>query len=237
METGDFTSVSVQNYLKAIHQAGVSGRGASPQEIAAQVGVSSPGVTKMLRYLSAHQLVHYTPYQPVYLTEMGERIAVEVIRHHRLLELYLVESLGYGWEKVHAEAERLEHHISEDFETSIERLLGYPKFDPHGDPIPTRDGILPPPVTETLNAQETGTWVVVRRVTDEDPDLLLYLGERGLRPGTAARLLGREPFEGSLLVEVAGKEQRVSPQAAQNVFVEIMTPVENMAGGDSSQKK
>lgn len=214
------TSASVQDYLKAIHGIAALGHGVSAQDIAAWVGVSAPGVSKMLRHLAAHQLVHYVPYQPVRLSEKGERVALEVIRHHRLLELYLVETLGFGWERVHAEAERLEHHISEDFEASIERLLGFPRFDPHGDPIPTRDGHLPPPVTETLDGQAEGTSVIVRRVTDEDAALLVYLAERGLRPGARARLLGREPFGGSLRVDVAGHEQRVTPQAARNVFVE-----------------
>lgn len=233
MATLHLTSEAAQNYLKAIYQLDDGdGRGVPAQDIAAQVRVSGPGVTKMLRHLAALQLIHYTPYQPVRLTEVGEKVALEVIRHHRLLEVYLMESLGYGWEQVHAEAERLEHHISEEFEDSIERLLGFPAFDPHGDPIPTRDGKLPPPVTQTLEAQTEGARLVVRRVTDEDPALLRYLGERGLRPGTAVQILDREPFGGSLQVLVGSREVRVSPQAAQNVFVERATlaPVPATAG-------
>lgn len=232
MEILPLTSEPVQNYLKAIYQLDLHERGASAQEIATQMGVSAPAVTKMLRQLSQHQMIDYTPYQPVRLTALGTQIALEIIRHHRLLELYLTESLGYGWEHVHSEAERLEHHISEEFEDTIDRLLGFPAFDPHGDPIPTRDGQVPPPVTETLQAQEDGAWVVVRRVTDEDAPLLRYLGERGLRPGTVVRLRDREPFGGSLRVEVEGREERVSPQAAQNVFVE---PAPAASDADRSQ--
>ena len=220
MTKTNIATEAVENYLKVIYQICQTGVGASVQEIAEHTGVSAPGVSKMLRHLARHQLVEYTPYQPVHLAPIGERIALETIRHHRLLELYLMESLGYGWEQVHSEAERLEHHISEDFEDSIERLLGYPAFDPHGDPIPTRDGRMPPPVRETLDAQEIGARLVVRRVTDEDCDLLRYLGERGLRPGTAVVLIDREPFGGSLHLQVAGREERVSPVAARNVFVE-----------------
>ena len=213
-------STHIEDYLKAIYQLDLHGHGASAQEIATQVGVSAPAVTKMLRQLAQHQMIDYTPYQPVRLTELGTRVALEVIRHHRLLELYLTQSLGYGWEHVHGEAERLEHHISEEFEDTIDRLLGFPSFDPHGDPIPTRDGQIPPPVTETLQAQADGARVVIRRVKDEDATLLRYLGERSLRPGTVVRLHDREPFGGSLRVEVAGREERVSPQAAENIFVE-----------------
>jgi len=216
---------AVENYLKVIYQICEAGAGASVQEIAEQTSVSPPGVSKMLRHLAKHQMVEYVPYQPVHLTPVGEKIALETIRHHRLLELYLMESLGYGWEQVHSEAERLEHHISEDFEDSIERLLGFPSFDPHGDPIPTRDGRMPPPVRETLDAQADGARLVVRRVTDEDRDLLCYLGARGLRPGTPVLLVDREPFGGSLRLMVGGREERISPQAARNVFVERLEAV------------
>jgi DtxR family Mn-dependent transcriptional regulator len=225
MTTEKFLSESVGNYLKAIYTLCQEERVASTQKIAVRLGVSNPGVTKMLRHLSKHRLVDHTPYQPVTLTPFGEKIALELIRHHRLIELYLMESLGYGWEQVHAEAEKLEHHISEEFEDSIERLLGFPEFDPHGDPIPTRDGKMPKPVTETLASQADGIPIIVRRVTDENPALLLYLKERHLLPGTQMRILEREPFEGSLLVEIAGSIARISPEAARNVFVEVIAPM------------
>ncbi len=220
----DVASEPMENYLKAIYHLSSAGRGAQVQDIAAQVGVSAPGVTKMLQHLARHCLVDHTPYQPVHLTPLGEKVALETIRHHRLLELYLMETLGYGWEQVHSEAERLEHHISEDFEAAIERLLGDPAFDPHGDPIPTRDGRLPPPVTQTLETQPDGARVVVRRVTDEDPELLRYFAARNLRPGAPVCLLDREPFGGPLRLRVGDREERVSPDAARHVFVEDLTP-------------
>ena len=213
-------SEALENYLKTIYQISAIGAEASVQEISVRIGVTAPAVSKMLRHLVKHHLVTQVPYQPAALTPLGEAVALEVIRHHRLLELYLTETLGYGWEKVHEEAERLEHHISEEFEASIERLLGFPEFDPHGDPIPTRDGKMPVPVTETLEMQVLDAHVVVRRVTDENPELLCYLAELGLRPGTAVHLLAREPFGGSLHVRIGEREVRVSPQAARNVFVE-----------------
>ncbi len=224
-----FITESVEDYLKTIYtlcqesspEGKLEGKGASTQKIAARLGVSAPGVTKMLHHLARHQLVDHAPYQGTSLTPLGEKVALELIRHHRLLELYLMESLGYGWEQVHAEADRLEHHISEGFEESIERLLGFPEFDPHGDPIPTRDGQMPRYATETLAAQADGVPLVVRRVTDENPELLCYLKERRLLPGTPVRIAEREPFGGALVVEVEGSRERISLEAAGNVFVEF----------------
>ena len=169
------TTEVVENYLKAIYHARAD-EGASPQTIAAQMRVSASAVSKMLRHLEGLNLVVYAPYKPVQLTPAGEQIALEIIRHHRLLEAYLVQSLSYGWERAHAEADRLEHHISEEFEERIERLLGYPEFDPHGDPIPTRDGRIAARVTTSLASLTPPAKVVVRRVTDEDAALLKYLG-------------------------------------------------------------
>lgn len=213
-------SETVENYLKAIYHLRREGGGASSQAIAERLGVSNPAVAKMLDQLSAGGFIVHSPYQPVHLTPIGEKIALEVIRHHRLIELYLVENLGYGWEQVHDEAEKLEHHISEDFESRIEELLGYPTFDPHGDPIPTREGTVTPPVTDTLDAQNAPARVVVRRVADENPALLIYLAQHELRPGAEVALVDREPFGGSLMLEVNGREQRITPEAARSVFVE-----------------
>jgi DtxR family Mn-dependent transcriptional regulator len=220
LNANGYASESIQNYLKVIYHLNSIGARATGQEIAITLKVSHPGVTKMLKHLAANKLVSYTPYQPVCLTELGEKIALEVIRHHRLLELYLTESLGYGWEKVHAEAEKLEHHISEDFETTIEKILGFPEFDPHGDPIPSRDGSMPAISTETLNSQPDGRTVIVRRVVDEDPNLLIYLAELNIRPKILVTIEGREPFGGSIRLAVAGKSERISPDAARSVFVE-----------------
>lgn len=227
----DIKSEAIENYLKTIYQIAESGIETSVQEIAHRVGVSAPAVSKMLRHLAKHQLVTITPYRPVELTDLGRKIALEVIRHHRLIELYLTQTLGYGWDTVHAEAEKMEHHISEEFEDAIDRLLGFPSFDPHGDPIPTRDGMVPEPVTSTLDAQPVGLPVTVRRVTDENQALLRYLAERNLRPGTFVQILDREPFGGSLHLQVWRKDRgadvsevevmRITPDAARHVFVEL----------------
>lgn len=220
-----FITEAVEDYLKTIYtlcqEGRDEGKGASTQKIAARLGISAPGVTKMLHHLAKHELIEHAPYQGTTLTPLGEKFALELIRHHRLLELYLTKSLGFGWEQVHAEADRLEHHISEGFEASIERLLDFPEFDPHGDPIPTRDGQMPKYITATLAAQADGVPLVVRRVTDENPELLCYLKERRLLPGTPVQIAEREPFGGALVVEVDGSRERISPEAASNVFVEI----------------
>lgn len=216
-------TAAVEDYVKIIYKLQTETETVSTSTLAERTGTSAAAVTKMLKHLAQLNLVSYTPYHGARLSPMGETIALEVIRHHRLLELYLAQAMGYSWDEVDAEAEKLEHVISEEFEESIARLLGFPDFDIHGDPIPTRDGQMPKTVTETLDTQAVGTWVVVRRVSDADAALLRYVGECGLKPGVEVQLLAREPFGGSLSIEIAGLERRISPQAAQNVFVEHCT--------------
>jgi DtxR family Mn-dependent transcriptional regulator len=212
---------AVENYLKAIYYLTMQDHsGASQQAIAQAVGVSISGVSKMLRAMAKSDLIVYSPYHPVSLTERGEKIALETIRHHRLIELYLVRSLGYGWDDVHREADRLEHYISEQMEDRMESALGFPTTDPHGDPIPTRDGFMPAFSCVTLASQPVGKRVLVCRVTDEDEELLRYLGARGITPGTKVTIADREPFGGSIVLTTGDESQRVSPYAASHVFVE-----------------
>jgi DtxR family transcriptional regulator, Mn-dependent transcriptional regulator len=216
-------SESASNYLKAIYHLSEPDGGASQHQIAEAVGVSAAGVTKMLQALARDNWISYTPYRRVCLSESGRAAAIEIIRRHRLIELYLVKTLGYEWDKVHLEAERLEHYISEEFEERIERLLGYPTTDPHGDPIPGRDGKMPPVVMTTLNSMPDGASVVVSRVVDEDDAFLRYLDEHGLRPGVRLQIVEREPYGGSLKVHVQGQEVSIGPKAADRVFVETET--------------
>src|SRR5579871_6774322 len=177
-------SPSIEDYIKAIYKAHQEAEEVTTQEVAARVGVSAAAVSKMLRRLSELRLVTHTPYQGVRLTEAGEKMALEIIRHHRLLELYLVQALGYGWDEVHEEAERLEHHISEEFEARIDALLGYPATDPHGDPIPTREGVVATVASHALTEQRTPAQLTIRRVRDTDSGLLRHLKQLGLLPGT-----------------------------------------------------
>jgi DtxR family Mn-dependent transcriptional regulator len=217
---------SVEDYLKAIYKLQGDEETVSTSALAARVRTTPAAVTKMLRHLQKLKLVTYAPYHGVRLTDAGERIALEVIRHHRLLERYLMEALGYDWDEVHDEAERLEHVISEDFEARIDRLLGHPTACPHGDPIPGPDGSVPRRVETALADQRAPAELIVQRVRDNDPRLLKYLKERGLFPGTAITLLEQEPFEGALIVRIGGETIRVAHQAAQGVFVTTLQTTE-----------
>ncbi len=218
---------SVEDYIKAIYKTQTDSENVTTHDIAARVGVSAPAVSKMLPRLTALRLVEHTPYQGVRLTNAGEKMALEIIRHHRLLELYLVEALGYGWDAVHLEAERLEHHISEEFEEKIDALLGHPSACPHGDPIPTREGTVTMLPDAALSTQDAPASFQIRRVRDEDASLLRHLKTLGLLPGTAIEFIEREPFGGAFVVRVGSNSEtvRVAPQAAQQIFVAPLTAI------------
>jgi DtxR family Mn-dependent transcriptional regulator len=174
----------------------------------------------MVKRLHEQGLLRHTRYQGVALTEEGERIALEVTRHHRLLETFLAETLGYGWDEVHAEAERLEHHISEEMEARIDAALGHPTVDPHGDPIPSREGAVAGAPDARLVDLAPGEAGVVRRVSDRDPDRLRYLARLNLRPGATVRLLEALPFDGPLRVRVDDAEHVIGQPLAAAVRVE-----------------
>ena len=213
------SSPSVEDYIKAIYKAHLEAGEVTTQDIAHRIQVSAAAVSKMLRRLGELRLVTHTPYHGVQLTPAGEKMALEIIRHHRLLELYLVQALGYEWDEVHAEAERLEHHISEEFEEKIDALLGHPTACPHGDPIPTRDGVMPAVSRHTLAQQSVPARLTIRRVRDEDAELLRHLKKLGLLPGTAIEFVEQEPFGGAYVVRVGGETVRVAPQAAAQIYV------------------
>ena len=216
------SSPSVEDYIKAIYKARQQSGEVNTQDLAARVRtppVSAAAVSKMLKRLTELRLVDHTPYHGVGLTPSGEKMALEIIRHHRLLELYLVQALGYEWDEVHEEAERLEHHISEEFEARIDALLGHPAACPHGDPIPTRDGVIAPVSTRTLAQQHSPAILTIRRVADEDAALLRHVKQLGLLPGTAIEFVEQEPFGGAYLVRVGSEIVRVAPQAAARIFV------------------
>jgi DtxR family Mn-dependent transcriptional regulator len=164
-------------------------------------------------------LVTHTPYQGVRLTTAGERIALEVVRHHRLLELYLVEALGYSWDEVHDEAERLEHHISEKLEARIAALLGHPEFDPHGDPIPSLAGELPPRDTTLLADLNVGSTAQVVRVCDQHAERLRYLAGLGLVPGNKLLVVAVAPFDGPVSVQIDGILHPIDRRLARMIYV------------------
>jgi len=200
-EAHDLT-VAVQDYAKAIFTLESREGAASTTDLAALLEVRPASVSGMLRKLSALGLVEHERYRGVRLTERGRRVALEVIRHHRLVELFLVESLGMTWDEVHAEAEVLEHALSEALEELIAAKLGDPTVDPHGDPIPSRElklAEIPAPTLEELEPGEAATFV---RISDAEPEMLRFLGERGIVPGARLKLVERQPFDGPLFVRV-----------------------------------
>jgi DtxR family transcriptional regulator, Mn-dependent transcriptional regulator len=197
----------VENYAKAIYQLqGGESDAVGTGAIAERLGVTPASASAMVRRLADEGLVELTPYRGARLTAAGEQLALEVIRHHRLLELFLSEVLGMSWDRVHDEAEVLEHHISEELEELIATKLGEPARDPHGDPIPSRELDLASddsvPLAQ-LDPGEAGTFV---RVSDRDSEMLRYLDELGIHPGAQLRVNRREPFGGPLMVEVEGRE-------------------------------
>jgi len=213
---------SVEDYLKAIYQLAAGEAPVSTSAVAVSLKVSPAAVTKMLRRLSSMRLVNHSRYRGVRLTPAGRKVALEIVRHHRLLELYLSQALGFPLDRVHAEAEILEHAISEEFEESIDRLLGYPHVDPHGHPIPTRSGAVHKPQGAMLAQAEVGEKLVVRRVRDNDGELLRYLVSLGLVPEARLEVIEKLPFGGPVKVRIGGTgaEHFIGREAAASVFVE-----------------
>lgn len=217
-------SQAVEDYLKVIYQLQEGGDPVSTSDIARSLDVSSASVTNMVKRLAQLGLVEYESYRGVKLTMTGEKVALEIIRHHRLLELYLREIMGYSWEKIHEEAEHLEHHISEEFEDKLDELLGFPTHDPHGDPIPTREGEIAEITNDPLADVEPGSSVVIQRVSDADPQMLDYLEEIGLLPGTVLKVLEKAPFHGPIKVRIREGERVVGHRIASNIFVDSEAP-------------
>ena len=212
-------SRSMENYLKAIYRLGTGGSQVSTSQLAKNMECTPASVTKMLQKLSELKLIEYQPYQGVRLTEAGNKVALEVVRHHRLLESYLAEALGYSWDEVHAEAEELEHVISEEFENRIDKLLGHPTRDPHGHPIPTKDGSLPEDSSQSLWNISSGQDVIVRLVSDRNPEALRYLASIGIYPQVEIGVVSKAPFNGPLHIDVDDKRHSLSEELARQIYV------------------
>lgn len=217
---------SIEDYLKAIYEISSAHGRASTNQIAEDLEVTPASVTAMLKKLAGTQppLVEYQKHRGVVLTAAGEKVALEIVRHHRLLEMFLHQMLGYEWDEVHAEADRLEHVISEEFEERIARAMGDPRHDPHGDPIPSRDLRMPLDAATTLLSElRAGQKATVQRVRDTDPELLRYLSERGLIPKARVKILDYSPFDENLSLQVSGQDQPIvlGPRITQLIFVEV----------------
>ena len=212
-------TAAIQDYVREIYKLESDGGRATTSALARSLGVSAPSATAMVKKLAALGLVEHQRYRGATLTPKGERVALEVIRHHRLLEQYLVKTLGLPLDAVHAEADLLEHALSEELEAQIDRSLGFPTRDPHGDPIPAPDLTIERPAGTPLSALEPGSKATVERVPDGDQDLLRYLTNLKLTPGSRLEVREAAPFEGPLTVRVGGSDHAISRALAAQISV------------------
>jgi DtxR family Mn-dependent transcriptional regulator len=212
-------SAAIQDYLKEIYKLQSAGERPTTTVIARRLGVAPSSVTSMLKKLTALGLAAHAPYHGVSLTETGERIALEIVRHHRLIEMYLAETLGLPIDELHAEADRLEHVLSEELEARIDEQLGFPTHDPHGDPIPDAGLKVDRSSLRALADLEPGERATVRRVPDGDAELLRYLAELTLVPGRRVTMRQTAPFNGPLTIDVDGTEHAVSRELADQIGV------------------
>ncbi len=213
-------SISVEDYLKAILRLTADGSYASTSALAAELTISAPSVSGMLRKLAAQRLIQHNRYYGARLTAAGQRQALRTLRRHRLVELFLHKCLGLTWDEIHEEAEVLEHALSERLESRIDEWLGHPGFDPHGEPIPDASGYIKPRKLVPLSDIPVRAGAVVAQVRSRDAGLLVYFGERRILPNRKITVLGRDQFGGSLKVRVAGRIQYLGSEAAQQVMVE-----------------
>jgi DtxR family Mn-dependent transcriptional regulator len=212
---------AIEDYAKAIYGLQRYEEGpVTTSALAERLGVAPSSVTAMLKRLDELGLVRYEPYHGVKLTADGDRVALEIIRHHRLIEAFLADALEMPWDRVHDEAEVLEHYISEDLERRIADKLGNPELDPHGDPIPTPELAIAKDRTTALDQLEAGDVATFARVSDSDPRMLRYLAARGIRPGAGLRVTDVQPFGGPVFVEVDGQEHALGGELAEKMRVE-----------------
>jgi DtxR family transcriptional regulator, Mn-dependent transcriptional regulator len=215
-------TISIQDYLKSIYELTENGENASTTALAKKLKISAPSVTGMIQKLASARpaLVEYQKHQGVTLTKEGKKAALEVIRHHRLLEAWLVQTLGYSWDEVHEEAERLEHVISENFEQRIAAAMGHPDRDPHGEPIPTADLRMPLDDSMPLSALRSNQTATIQRVQASDKELLRYLEELGLVPGVQIEVKDYSPFDHNLTIKLGRKSLVLGLSITSKIFVE-----------------
>jgi DtxR family Mn-dependent transcriptional regulator len=209
----------VEDYLKAIYELERSGEAAETNAIARKLQIAPASVSGMMRRLASHQLITHAPYRGARLTAAGRRAALRTIRRHRVIEAYLTSALGYSWDCVHDEAERLEHAASDELIDRMAAAIGQPATDPHGAPIPTREGTLREQTLVPLAALDAGEPARVERVSDDSAELLRYLAELGIVPGASIRVIAREPFEGPIAVRLPSGTKTVGPSLAAQVLV------------------
>ncbi|MEE9275353.1 MAG: metal-dependent transcriptional regulator [bacterium] len=212
-------SKQMEDYLKNIYKLQAETSPVTTKSISDKMGISPASVTSMAKKLGGLNLLAYKRYKGVVLTPTGEKVALEIIRHHRLLELYLTQKVGLEWHKVDAEAEELEHVLSEEVEAAMDKALGYPTLDPHGDPIPSKDGTMVAPNEVALSEFDAGRTSSITRVLQDDSDILIYLGEQGIYPDVSISVEEHAPFGGPVTVSVAGKRIALGRDMAARIFV------------------
>jgi DtxR family Mn-dependent transcriptional regulator len=222
MPEEQLVSASVQDYAKAVYSLEARGGGpVSTNDLARRLGVTAASVSGMVRKLTAVGIVEHVPYHGVRLTEQGRRVALEVLRHHRMLELFLARELGMPWDRVHAEAEVLEHVLSEELEELIAARLGHPAIDPHGDPIPTAQLEIVEGPTRSLDDLAVGDAGRLVRVSDSDPEMLRYLAEHGVALGDRLEVVDRQPFGGPVFVRFDGHELPLGGELARRMRIDV----------------
>jgi DtxR family transcriptional regulator, Mn-dependent transcriptional regulator len=222
MPSQELRTSAVEDYTKAIYALELrESEPVTTNALAERLGVTPGSASAMVKRLGELGLAEHRPYHGVSLTDPGRRVALEVIRHHRLLELYLVEDLGVPWDRVHQEAEVLEHVLSEELEDLIAAKLGDPTVDPHGDPIPTRELEIKEGSTASLQALQPGNHAIFTRVSDADPEMLRFLAERGIAPGDAFEVIDKQPFDGPLFVRFGDNVHVLGGMLARAMRVEM----------------
>jgi DtxR family Mn-dependent transcriptional regulator len=208
-----------EDYLKAIYELEQRGAAAGTNDIAARLRIAPASVTGMVQRLARLGLVESERYKGTRLTDAGRMAALQLIRRHRIIESYLVQRLGFGWEDVHEEAERLEHAASDQLIARMAEAIGNPTEDPHGAPIPLADGTVDESHLASLGDLAVGSRATVMRMSDRDPEFLRYLDGLGIRPGAQVHILARGPFDGPLTIEVDGTQQVIGTNSAGRVFI------------------
>ena len=213
-------SQTIENYLKAIYLSAHPGGTVTTSELAEALGVRLPTVNSMVKRLGEKGLVKYEKYKPLMLTEAGVKQAAQIVRRHRLTEMYLVERMGFGWEEVHDIAEQIEHIKAQPFFDRMDELLDFPKFDPHGSPIPDKDGNIPVQNLHILSAIDAGKSVTLKALSQSSEEFLLYLNSKKLSLETTLEVLEKEAFDGSVTVAYNGQQVTLSKQVSDRLLVE-----------------
>ena len=216
------SSKSIEDYIKGIYRLHNGKQSVATSVLARHLKIGDGSVTDMIKRLSEKKLIHYEPYQGVTLTEAGKRLALKMVRRHRLWEMFLVQYLGYAWDEIHDEAERLEHVTSDDMERRLDKTLGFPKVDPHGDPIPNVNGELHDVAGDALAEFDEHDTVKILRVSDDNADVLQHATKLGLGLNKKITVKKKLKFDGTMIVKIGSKDQFISERVANSIFVELV---------------